>query len=668
MTDTPLRHYSTAFARRLRTLTSSLRFQLVLRVWLALLITFFIGNLTLWSLLMPRLVRLVEEDRREAALHLVSNLQAWEASIQRTLNELSRNNDVRSLDPQRAASMLETIHRISPLRHWRLWRADGKLLVSSDPIFNKRLMEERIASDAGFLKALRGKPSYERGSIFNEDVLDGCLLVSQPIYSLASQGEQAGDKVDGVLSFCLPFSDIGSDSGLSRLSANRQGSGFSEQDRDLLEIQKGVRKGSILLLISNQGNIVFPDLSSDRLAHISRLSPMRLRDSPWFPFIQAAANPKAMGKVKKLTVDATSYFVLANRVSDRWSTVLVVDQDTLFEPIDKVKKALLLTQLATLLGSAVAIYIACRKWVRPVHEAATAIKKVSQGEFDVQLRGNHPGELGELYESINNTGHQIQQLIQSKLDHALTDQQIDTAMKIQKSFLIANLPASDSFQLAAYCDPAYDIGADWYDATTLDGVAYLVVADVCDKGVGSALFMSVFRSLLRYQLLYHTEAEGLEQHLQDVMARVNDYMADTHADATMFATIFLGAYRPEKRLLTYISAGHEPAIILRADHTALLLEGSNGPAVGVFPGSTFSHSQIQLQPGDIVVLYSDGFPDARSPDERRWTTEQLLGTIESLPPGLNVDEISERIRVAANQHIKDASQFDDMTLMVLKVN
>ncbi|MFM7267878.1 MAG: PP2C family protein-serine/threonine phosphatase [Cyanobium sp.] len=668
MTIALLRHRSAAIAAQLRTLTSSLRFRLVVSVWLAMLITFCLGNLFLMWLLTPRLVRLVEEERREAALYLVSNLQTWEDSIQRTMNTLSKNSDVRSLDRQRAASILETIHQLTPSRHWRLWRADGTLLFYSGKITNKRLLEKRITSDAGFLKALRGQPSYGTGSILNDGVLDGCLLASQSIYSLTSKGEQAGDRVDGVLSFCLPFSAIGSDSGLTRLETNRKKSGFSAQDSNLLEIQKGVRKGSILLLISNQGNLVFPDLSSDRLAHVSRLSPMRLRNSPWSSFIRQANDPATLGKVRKVNVDSTTYFVLANQVSDRWTTMLVVDQETLYEPIAQTMKALLLLQLASLLVTALAIYIACRTWVRPVQEAAGAIKQISHGEFDVSLTGDHPGELGELFHSINNTGGRLKQLIQSQLDHALTDKQIDTAMKIQQSFLISNLPLSESFHLFAFCDPAYDIGADWYDATTLDGVAYLVVADVCDKGVASALFMSVFRSLLRYQLLYHSAAEGLEQHMQDVMTRVNDYMAVTHADAAMFATIFLGAYRPETRLLSYISAGHEPAIILKADHTTLLLEGVNGPAVGVFPGSTFSHSQIQLEPGDVVVLYSDGFPDARSPDDRRWTTEQLLRSLESLPQGLNVQEICQSIRLAANQHIKDASQFDDMTLMVLEVN
>ncbi len=256
---------------------------------------------------------------------------------------------------------------------------------------------------------------------------------------------------------------------------------------------------------------------------------------------------------------------------------------------------------------------------------------------------------------------------------AISDQQMQTAKQIQQYFLAEGPVQSDGFELAYYLQPAYQVGADWYDLLSVDQKQFLVVADVCDKGVGSALFMSVFRSLLRYSLIseFSSGADGVApasvgDRLAHVASIVNDYMAENHGASSMFATVFLAAYEPGQHCLHYVCAGHETPFVRRPGEVESLQV--TGSAIGIFPGARFASGSTHLSPGDVLVAYTDGLVDARSPEGKAFgpaAVRALLG--ESGGDRHSAQEWMDRLTQLVADHIQSEEQFDDLTLMVLKV-
>ena len=256
---------------------------------------------------------------------------------------------------------------------------------------------------------------------------------------------------------------------------------------------------------------------------------------------------------------------------------------------------------------------------------------------------------------------------------AISDRQMQTAKQIQQYFLAEAPPPSAGYELAYYLQPAYQVGADWYDLLTVDGKQFMVVADVCDKGVGSALFMSVFRSLLRYSLIGEfsastdcSDAPPLGDRLARVAQIVNRYMAENHGASSMFATVFLAAYEPGTRCLDYVCAGHEAPLVRCAGGVEAL--EVTGPALGIFAGAPFSSRHCQLAPGDVLVAFTDGLPDARGTDEAPLGQQAVKALLaDAKRDAHSAEQWLDALKQLALDHMGEAEQFDDLTLMVLKV-
>ena len=642
----------------------SLRTRILVRVVLTMLACFTVGNAIVLTVNTGRAISERQSSLRARALLLDSQIQSWESRIKATLRALSLNPDVRTLDPKRANPILQSVYEGTQARYWRFWRADGKLLSYTGSMPNIPLQELRILQDPGFQEALKGRFSFEVSAVQQKASLESCLLASQPVYALPSRSQLVASRVVGVLSFCLPMSRIGADSGLIFVTNNmRRAAGGTNVD--VIELHRGDNKGQAFFLLSRQGKLLFPLNEGHSYSHLSLLSPRKVLASPWAPFVKMANQKVDQKAFSRIEVDGAVFYMLASRISDQWNSVQLIDEDTIYAQLKRNFLNLLLVQLATLLITTIALYIICDHMVRPIGKAGMAIKAISNGDFDVQLPGVYPGELGELYCSINDTGGRLRELLAKALAHASTDQQIDTAKQIQRSFLVDHLPSDDHIDLAAFGEPAYEIGADWYDALSIDGLTYVVVADVCYKGIPSALFMGVFRSLIRYQISVAGSRRDPAQMLSDVLTSVNEYMATNHSDAVMFATVFLACFDPVVNRLTYISAGHEPALLMHRQGITRLDGG--GGAIGIFPGAQYHACSCDLAPQDVLVLYTDGVSDARSPTDTSFSLDGLEACLQELPPQLSASAIADHIRSSVRAHIASASQFDDMTVMVMRL-
>jgi serine phosphatase RsbU (regulator of sigma subunit) len=246
------------------------------------------------------------------------------------------------------------------------------------------------------------------------------------------------------------------------------------------------------------------------------------------------------------------------------------------------------------------------------------------------------------------------------------ERELEIGREIQAGFLPKNLPQAQGWEIAASLKSAREVAGDFYDAFYLEPEQKIciVIADVCDKGVGAALFMTLFRSLLRFTIGV-TDAFGERSsaaRLKYAVTLTNSYIAETHGDTGMFATIFIGLLDPATGILTYINAGHESPLVIDINGACTPLK-KTGPAVGVFPAVEFAVRDIQLNPGELFFGFTDGAPDALSPAGASFGRARLTSLLHS---HTTTDQLLAEINDRLSEHISDAQQFDDVTLIAVR--
>jgi phosphoserine phosphatase RsbU/P len=244
--------------------------------------------------------------------------------------------------------------------------------------------------------------------------------------------------------------------------------------------------------------------------------------------------------------------------------------------------------------------------------------------------------------------------------------ELEIGRTIQAGFLPDSLPQPAGWEIAARFRPARQVGGDFYDVFPLGdtGRVAVAVADVCDKGVGAALFMALFRSLFRAVAEAGCASDGGgADHLLATVQRVNDYIARTHARANMFATAFTGFLEPADGSLLYVNAGHDEPAVLHADGRLERLSPT-GPALGLMPGLPFHVQRIVLDPGATLLAFTDGIPDARGPDGDTFGEERLLLHLASAAEG--AEALLAAIDHDVDTFTQGADPFDDITLLALK--
>ncbi len=254
----------------------------------------------------------------------------------------------------------------------------------------------------------------------------------------------------------------------------------------------------------------------------------------------------------------------------------------------------------------------------------------------------------------------------------IAEYDLEIGRKIQAGFFPDTLPAPEGWGLVAYFQAARQVAGDFYDIFIPgeNRPIAIIVADVCDKGVGAALFMALIRSLLRSSTIQyyeekasHPESESnqAEEALKRVVSRVNTYLDETHGEANMFATLFFGLLDPKTGMLYYINAGHEKPVIIGPGGLKMEL-GTCGPAVGAFPDVAFKTDSVQLAPGDFCFVCTDGVVDAKNPSGEFFTKENLVSLLTR--PFDSAEAMLDRIRGSLLSHIADADQFDDITMVL----
>ena len=256
----------------------------------------------------------------------------------------------------------------------------------------------------------------------------------------------------------------------------------------------------------------------------------------------------------------------------------------------------------------------------------------------------------------------------------IAERELEIGREIQSGFFPARFPVPDDWELVTHFKAARHVAGDFYDVFTLgkDRKLGMVIADVCDKGVGAALFMALFRSLTRVlsgqadsdnHLIIKQSTQDPGNTLQDAIVSVNDYISITHEDAGMFATMFYAILDPESGELHYINGGHEPPVIINGGEIKTWLKPT-GPAVGLYPHLEFEVRKVNIESGDTLVVYTDGVIDAQNKSDEAFGKQRLVDLFKNSYPSAQI--LIETILDQINMHSSDQSQFDDITILALR--
>jgi len=237
--------------------------------------------------------------------------------------------------------------------------------------------------------------------------------------------------------------------------------------------------------------------------------------------------------------------------------------------------------------------------------------------------------------------------------------EMEIAGGIQQSFLPESPPRIEGVELAALNVPAKEVGGDFYDFIPVSQDKWgLVIADVSGKGVPAALFMALSRTLVRANTVGNLTAA-------QAIRRANDLIVEDDR-VNMFVTLFYSVLDPAGRTLTYVNAGHNPPFMLRRDGRGIALLEAKGIALGVMPDIGLEEREISLREGDMVVLYTDGVTEAINNKEQQFGKERLISIAEK-NCNLPASELVKRIQQEITEFSQGQPQFDDLTLMILKV-
>ena len=262
--------------------------------------------------------------------------------------------------------------------------------------------------------------------------------------------------------------------------------------------------------------------------------------------------------------------------------------------------------------------------------------------------------------------------------------EMSVARTIQRDFLPESLPDVGGVELEAALRPARDVSGDFYDCFLLtSGEVILVVGDVCDKGVGAALFMALFRSLIRasadpvgggaIQMIggRHTMVMQAIQSASpaDLLTRVagftNDYIARLHGRTNMFATVFLASLEPYSGELVYVNAGHEPALIIASDGSVEELRPT-GPALGMMPDSHFTAVTRTLDKGHSLLVFTDGLVEAHSPTGEVYGGQRLRDMLRA-HSGSSASELVHAVLDGAQAFGGHSDPHDDLTMLAARL-
>ena len=308
--------------------------------------------------------------------------------------------------------------------------------------------------------------------------------------------------------------------------------------------------------------------------------------------------------------------------------------------------------------------------IRPLKTVQENIRKykdtkdstsIVQSLSEIDMR-NEIGELaGDVTELAKEIDAYVDEISTITAEKERIGAELSLATEIQVSTLphiFPPFPERDEFDIYAVMDPAREVGGDFYDFFLIDDDHLgLVMADVSGKGVPAALFMMISKIIVKNcAIIGMSPAQAL--------STANDMLCDNNR-AEMFVTVWAGILEISTGKLIAANAGHEYPAIKKPGGKYELLRDEHGFVVAAMEGLEYKEYELQLEPGSALFLYTDGVPEATNPEKELFGTDRMIEALNT-EPDADAEQVLRNVRVHVDRFVRDAEQFDDLTMLCLE--
>ena len=343
-----------------------------------------------------------------------------------------------------------------------------------------------------------------------------------------------------------------------------------------------------------------------------------------------------------------------------WRLFLPIDMRLILTPVwAAVRQAAVIAVVGFVVNLLVIVLVA-GLFTKPIRMLAAAFKQVRAGALDTRVPVKSRDELGHLAEGFNDMTSQLGGLIdaraKAKVERAAVERELSIAKEMQDSLLppASSLPNNAVGRVQAKMQPAKEVGGDFFDAWEQKGSIWFTVADVSGKGVGAGLFMAVASTILH----------GVRKHVDDpgeALCALNDRLLEDGTDRPVFLTMFLGRLDPDGTV-TFASAGHLPAIQLGTGEPRIVADAT-GPPLAMARDMVWTSGTLHMEPGEHLLLYSDGAVEAHYDDGTMVEIEGLAAMVQTALHDGGTDVIGGLVQTLTD--LQTDGQFDDITLLSL---
>jgi serine phosphatase RsbU (regulator of sigma subunit) len=306
------------------------------------------------------------------------------------------------------------------------------------------------------------------------------------------------------------------------------------------------------------------------------------------------------------------------------------------------------------------IYIFINQFVvKKIQTVNDTLTQISDGNLDVTVDVRTSAEFNKLSDDINSTVDTLKNYIAEAA--ARIDKELEFAKAIQHSAMPSLQPlysGRNEFEIYAQMDTAKEVGGDFYDFYFIsdDKLAFLI-ADVSGKGIPAALFMMTAKTLIK-----SLAEAGLS--VNDIFTVANQKLCENN-DAGMFVTAWMGILDLKTGVVTFANAGHNPPLVCRSDGSFEYYKVRPGFVLAGMEGIKYRKNELQLAPGDVIYLYTDGVTEATDLNENLYGEEKLKNLLNSLPHS-DTETICKAVKNDVDVFVGEAPQFDDITMLCLK--
>jgi len=430
---------------------------------------------------------------------------------------------------------------------------------------------------------------------------------------------------------------------------------------DMIERLSSIKptENSFVLVVSPRDDYILTYTRQDGISYAG-FSPDIL---DWYGEIEF--NNDDSVNISTFVLDGIEYTAFSRMLSNGWLFSAEVPTDEIFSEIEEQNNRFTLIFVVLFIAMMVLTIILISQFVnRPIKKLITGVTELGEGNLDKKIEIDSRDEVGMLAQSFNKMTVDLKNSIEQQArEHAEKERmgaELNIARQIQESMLpciFPPYPDRTEFNIFATMLPAKEVGGDFYDFYLIDEDRLaVVIADVSGKGVPSALFMVITKILIKSNAMQGKPPS-------EVFETVNTLLCENN-ETSMFVTAFMGVLDIPSGRFTYTNAGHNPPLIKRKNANYEYLKTKAGFVLGGLEGFTYTQEELTLETGDAVYLYTDGVTEAMDPENRLFTDEKLLDTI-NMSKETDQQALLEHIKNEIDSFADGAEQADDITMLAL---